>query len=378
MPGYWPYEDGDRRRIDRRAKRPVRRLSTLCIVGLLACGLAHSVPAHGQSVPIDGPSPSIWPSDDSTGPPAPWVNALQPRETSADPNSIPVDPRIALAGAEDPAAIDDPVYGPPRERPFRSVPDPERYNSFGSRVGTVKWEVAGIAAVLTAVNLPKDIDHGSGFHFHDEGLFGHDTDNVGVDKLAHAYNSYIFTDILYARMKRKTGGGFKSAMTAAALALGLAAYSEVYDGFEDSSGWSMQDVGFDILGAGFSVLRNSVPGLKDKLDYRLLLVPNRHFYTYEGKEHFRQQRFLLSLKLGGFETFHNGPLRFVELQAGYYARGFTPRERARGETPQRKPFVGIGINVGELLFGTSRSPVERGAKTFLNYIELPYTAVYAH
>lgn len=254
----------------------------------------------------------------------------------------------------------------------------EQYNSFGERVGAVKWETLGLAAFLTAVNLPKDLKHGSSFHFHDEGFFGRDTDNVGVDKFAHAYNSYVIAEGLYARMKRKTGGGFKSALTSGIIAMGLQAYGEVYDGVEKSSGWSMQDVAFNIMGAGFSILRNSVPGLQDKLDFRLLLIPNHQIYSFAGKEHFRQEHFLLALKLSGFETFDHSVLRFVELQAGYSARGFTPRERARGETPQRRPFVGIGINLGELLFDSPGSPVERAMKTGLNYIQLPYTAIYAH
>ena len=378
MPGYRPNEDDNRHCIGRCAGKWARSLSGPAILfSLLACGLAASTSARAQRILIENPASEAIPPDASAGLRTPWSDAILTPETSADPDPMRLDRRLAIASAEEPAPTSDPVYGPPSDRLPRSEPDRQRYNSFGSRAGTVKWELAGFVAALTAINLPKDIQHGSSFHFHNEGLFGHDTDNIGVDKLAHAYNIYVFSDILYARMKRKTGGGFKSALTSGLLALGLAAYSEVYDGFEDSSGWSMQDVGFDILGAGFSVLRNSVPGLSEKLDYRLLLVPNRHFYTHEGKEHFRQQHFLLSLKLAGFDAFHDSPLRFVELQAGYYARGFTPRERARGEMPQRKPFIGIGINVGELLFGSTRSPVWRATKSVLNYIELPYTAIYA-
>jgi len=311
------------------------------------------------------------------GAPAPDVVAdplppptIQLADMTGEGSDIPV---VSLGSVP---ATAEPIYGPPDGDPIAG-PDANlhRYDSFGRRVGAVKWELAGLVGVLTAVNLPKDLHHGSSFHFHDEGWFGRDTDNIGVDKLAHAYNSYLFAELLYARMKRKTGGGFRSALTASILAVGLQAYGEIYDGFEDSSGWSPQDTASSFVGAGFSLLRNSVPGLKEKLDFRLLLVPNSHFYSYEGKEHYRQEHFLLALKLAGFPALRKGPLRFVELQAGYYARGFTPRERARGETPQRKPFVGIGFNVGELL-RSSRSPVGRAAGSVLDYVQLPYTSAH--
>ncbi len=43
------------------------------------------------------------------------------------------------------------------------------------------------------------------------------------------------------------------------------------------------------------------------------------------------QRYLLALKLSGFERFSRTPLRLVELHAGYYARGFTKEEEDLGE-----------------------------------------------
>jgi uncharacterized protein YfiM (DUF2279 family) len=329
-------------------------------------GLAVSAPLHAQTVPADG-------------------STLPPLTIAPDPASAPeevaqsdwtaLDRRIALASTVDPSADGISLYGPSDgRRAKRPTYDPERYNTFGKRVGAVKWEFATVIALLTVANLPKDLDEGSSFHFHDEGLFGHDTDNVGVDKTDHAFNSYLYADIFYWRLKRKAGPGFQTALTAGVLSLAAEAYGEIYDGFEASSGWSMQDVMFDFAGAGFSVLRNSIPGLADKLDFRLLLTPNRHFYSYEGKEHYRQQKFLFALKLGGFETFQHTPLRFVDLEVGYYASGFTPREQARGDEPRRHPFIGVGLNVNELLFKHSDGWAGKAARSVLTYIQLPYTS----
>jgi uncharacterized protein YfiM (DUF2279 family) len=361
MPGSGRNARGQRGRIGRRG----RWLRWAAGTGLLAAVPCFPAIAEVQGAPsIDLASFTLPPQTRPTTPP----DAVE--GTEGDPI------RIARLDIAVPLSVADNSYGPPDDA--QALARQDRYRSFGSRVGAVKWEMALGIAALTAVNLPKDLHHGSGFHFHNEGWFGHDTDNVGVDKLAHAFNSYLYADILYARMARKTGGGLPSALTAGALAVGLQAYGEIYDGFEDSIGWSWQDTAFNFAGAGFSVLRNAVPGLKDKLDFRLEVTPNSHFYSHEGKEHFRQQHFLMALKLAGFDRFRETPLRLVELQVGYYARGFTPRERAEGDTPERRPFFGIGLNVGELLFATPRSGLTRAARTVLEYLQLPYTAVRIH
>jgi hypothetical protein len=143
-----------------------------------------------------------------------------------------------------------------------------------------------------------------------------------------------------------------------------------------TSGFSIQDVLFNTGGAAFSVARNTIPGLEKKLDFRLLLIPNSDIYTFKGKRHYEQQRFMLALKLAGFDGMERSPLRFVELHAGYHASGFTNEDRARGETPRRRIFVGVGVNLKELFFKSPRSPVGRAAGQVLDYLQLPYTAIH--
>jgi hypothetical protein len=153
-------------------------------------------------------------------------------------------------------------------------------------------------------------------------------------------------------------------------------YSELYDGIETDSGISVQDMTMNAAGAAFSMLRNTVPGLREKLDFRLLLIPNSSIYTRAGKRHYAQQRYLLALQLSGFERFEHTPLRLVELHAGYYASGFTHRDIARGKQPRRHLFFGIGLNVRELFFRSPRSTAGRIAGTALDYFQIPYTAAH--
>lgn len=291
-----------------------------------------------------------------------------------------LDEPAALTQADPPlSAPPPPVYGPPSPDKLPPEQDGSRYASFGSQVGAVKWEVIGLAGYMTAINVVKIARVGAQpFHFQDEGWFEKSTINLGVDKLTHAFNSYMLSDLLYYRIKRKTGDAPGSALTAAILASGLMAYSELFDAHKKSSGFSYQDIVANMAGAGFSVLRNEVPSLKEKVDFRMMVMPNSNFYTFTGTGHYAQQRFLLAMQFSGFKALEKTPLRFVELHAGYYASGFTARERERGERLDRRPFIGIGVNLQELFFKSPRSKVGRAARSVLDYVQVPYTAVHVH
>ncbi|MCU0732862.1 MAG: YfiM family protein [Hyphomonas sp.] len=250
------------------------------------------------------------------------------------------------------------------------------YASFGEDVKAIKWELAAVAGYYTATNVPKLFKDPRWPTVQNEGWFGRSTNNVGVDKLAHAYSTYVVSEILHARLRRKTGDAPGIEWTAAALASGIMLWSEAFDSIEPTSGWSWQDVTFNTLGAGFSVLRNSVPGLDRKLDFRLMIQPNEDIYTLSGKEHFRQQRYLFALKASGFKALENTPLRFVELHLGYRGDDFLNEDRAAGIVPKRHIFVGLGLNLRELLFKDARSRAGRAAGEVLDYFQPPYTAIH--
>jgi len=65
------------------------------------------------------------------------------------------------------------------------------------------------------------------------------------------------------------------------------------------------------------------------------------------------------------------------VQGGYYAQGFTHEEEVRGEPLRRRLFLGIGLNVTELLFPARPSRLGRAVKSALEYLQVPYTAVYS-
>lgn len=315
-------------------------ISAVVVAAVATSAPADAPPADSFAIPV---STAILPSIDS---------GSEGRDKTA-----PIGPQ------EDGADRGDPI-APARERV-----------SFGDRVGTVKWELAGSLAALTVLNVRTVSGETQGFRFVDEGYFGRDTGQIGVDKLAHAWNAYVFTDVLYKRMARKVGGGAKTAWTAAALGMGLQTYGEIFDGFHKGSGFSWQDMGFNAAGAGFSVLRHTVPGVATKIDYRTYFVPVDRPEGLGDPDRFEKQRFLFALKGAGFAGIRNTPLRFAELQLGYRGKYFSGTDRRIGLTPERRIFVGVGFNVAELFRGR-RGPVASVARSALEYVQLPYTSAH--
>ncbi len=213
------------------------------------------------------------------------------------------------------------------------------------------------------------------FHFSNEGWFGEDTYALGMDKLGHAYSTYLYADYFTQRIAHTTDNRTGAAVTGALLAFGVQTSVEVFDGFSSDYGFSKEDLIADGIGAGFSVLRNTVPELANKLDFRMEYINKGSLSDFNMFNDYEGQKYVLALKLSGFEQFEETPLRFVELQAGYFARGFSPAEKAAGAELRREPYFAIGLNLQELLDATPLKETTAGlaAHRTLEYIQVPYT-----
>lgn len=372
------------------------------LAGLALITCLPGTPAWAASAvaPLTSPAPSDDPVD-AAGPsfaalPGDWNLAdVGIARLPAEPDALPMLalPMLALPTSPSPSPSlleDSASYGPaadtasavspasPRPPLDRTGHVPREFAShrgFLQQVGSSKTEVAVMSGYVLAQGIPKLFRPTTGFHFKDEGWFGKDTQNVGMDKLTHAFNTYLIAEILHYRLHRNTGGSEGDALTAGILAAGLMALNEISDGIEPDSGYSMQDIAMNIAGATFSVLRNTVPGLKEKVAFKIEIVPNDQIYSRTGKPHYEQQRFMFSLKGAGFEQLESTPLKYLDLQLGYYASDFLNSDRDRGITPKQHLFVGVGLNLGELLFGKSRSRIGRAAYSVLDYVQLPYTSL---
>jgi hypothetical protein len=216
----------------------------------------------------------------------------------------------------------------------------------------------------------------TGFHFYREGWFGKSTGYGGIDKLGHAWSAHVMSDYLTWRLRSLGLDTYQSSITAALIS-GVAFLGvEIGDGFSHY-GASYEDFVASAVGIGFSFISNTVPGIKEKVDFRMQYLPTGRGDSL-GLGDYSGKKFLLAWKFSGFEAFKDGPLKYLELHTGYYTRGYNDWERVAGIAKERSPYVGIGLNLSELLLSRPElrdAPPASVARTLLRYIQVPYTYV---
>lgn len=201
-------------------------------------------------------------------------------------------------------------------------------------------------------------------HTDSEGWFGNDTSEGGADKVGHLYSTYLASHALSYLYESWCFERDDAALYGALTSWLIMGYMEFGDSFSDY-GFSNEDMVANTVGAlaGYFLYRH--PDLASKIDIRWEYgfdPQSSDFITdYENS------KYLLALKLNGFEALRKTPLRYLELHVGYYTRGFDDDDPDR----ERNVFVGIGLNLTDLLF---RNDFKRTA-TFFRYYQLPYTSV---
>ena len=251
------------------------------------------------------------------------------------------------------------------------------WNAAEEDLKSIKWEAAGTFAGITAIGVKSWKWGSSSFHFNSEHWFGKQTGSGGTDKLGHAFTSYTLTNAFAERLQAQGRTPERAALSAALLTQALMLYVEIFDGVSGDHGFSKEDFVMNALGTGLAYLRQTHPRIKDLIDYRMEYKPSgykgfRPLSDYEG------QKYLVALKLSGVKSLKDTPLKYVELQAGYYTRGFSKEAKKDGQERKRHGFVGIGVNLSQLVFG-SPEPQDKGyekaGRFFFEHIQLPYTAV---
>jgi predicted lipoprotein DUF2279 len=301
---------------------------------------------------------------------------------------------VGYAAGQTPApaqASSLPVKAPPqtRRKPKKPVlifdyidakPEPSTrpYSADIARqhVSTLSWDLAVLAAVGTTVGV-KEWGWGErSFHVTKEGWFGRHTEFGGIDKLGHAYSAQLMSDYITWRLRAAGYNGEESSITAAILTGVAFTAVELGDGFS-RYGASYEDLIASAAGIAFSYLGNNVPGLHDKVDFRMQYVPTMRSGDFVGAGDYDGKKFLLAWKLGGFDTFKDTPLRYFEIHTGYYTRGYTGAAVQTGNET-RTAYVGLGLNLTELLFsqpGLRDTDAGSVVRAFNKYFQLPYTYV---
>lgn len=250
-------------------------------------------------------------------------------------------------------------------------------STWAEDVKATKWESGAVVAGVTALGLTSwNWGSSKSFRFNPEGWFGEDTGSGGADKLGHAFTSYAMTNVLADRLVRQGRSPERAALSAAITTQAVMLYVEAFDGLSDDHGFAREDVVMNLLGTGLAYARTVNPNVRDLVDFRMEYQPSgykgfRPFSDYSG------QKFLFALKLGGFNALKETPFRFLELQTGYYTRGFSKAERDDGFDRSRHSFVGVGLNLTELLFGrraTQEPELKNAGRLFFEHIQIPHTA----
>lgn len=195
-----------------------------------------------------------------------------------------------------------------------------------------------------------------------EGWFGADTHAGGADKTGHFYMSYMLSELFQADFKRHNveNPGRKAALSAMA-AMTLV---ELGDATSDKYGFSSEDLLANTLGIATSWWLGENPIWDDRLDIRMEYWPSNGYNAkndavsdYSGMKH------LVALRADGFQKLRKTPLRWFELQAGYYTRGFRTFDEQSGRS--RHTYLGLGISLPVLAGKNSK------VGKLLSYVQPP-------
>ena len=202
-----------------------------------------------------------------------------------------------------------------------------------------------------------------------EGWFGRTTSSGGADKLGHFWTTYAGGH-LFSYLYRWWDFDDDTANTLGALSsLGVQTLMEVGDAFSGGFGFSYEDALMNVAGAGAAYVLGKYPSLARKIDFRFEYAPkNIGDITDDLFTDYENQRYLVALKLDGFDTFRDSYLSYLELHFGYYTRGFEEFNPGEPDNRRRNIFFGAGFNVSKLV----RNFVDVGV---FDYVQVPYTSV---
>ena len=216
-------------------------------------------------------------------------------------------------------------------------------------------------------------DYGShAFRTANEGWFDGDTPYGGADKLGHAFTCYALASV-YNRIYKSWGYSDDDAILMGATNSWLTmSLIEIGDGFSVSQGFSWQDEAMNALGASMAYLRHSVPAVRERVDFRWEWFPSPSVRNGERLDiltDYSGQKFLLAFKLDGWLQTGSPLMKALEVQVGYYTRGYVSHDERYFDGQHRYGYIGIGLNVTYLL---QRHTGHRAWGIF-DYYQMPYT-----
>lgn len=201
-------------------------------------------------------------------------------------------------------------------------------------------------------------------HMQSEGWFSEETKEGGSDKLGHFQFSYSLSHIMAYTYENWGYSRDDSAFYGALSSFGIMSWMELGDSFSEY-GFSYEDFVMNILGSVAGYYLYTCPSLSEKIDFRFEYIP--HFDTLDIFTDYDNSKFLLAIKLDGFESVTNKYLQYLEFHIGYYVR-----EESAGHKDGNL-YVGFGINLSKIFNDLSM----RKMSAVTRYIQVPYTYIEA-
>lgn len=199
-----------------------------------------------------------------------------------------------------------------------------------------------------------------------EGWFQNDTAYGGADKLGHIYSSYVITHGLSSLYDSWCFNNDDAAMYGALSSLAIVGYIEFGDSFSEF-GFSKEDMIANTIGIIYGYFSYKDTRLGNILDLRWEYKPNSDTFG-DFTTDYENSKYLLALKLNGFDFSHSSFLKHIEFHAGYYTRGFSDPDA----TKERNVFIGIGLNLTDFFRRRSYNKTA----TLFKYYQIPGTGLY--
>ncbi|MGH8677519.1 MAG: SDR family NAD(P)-dependent oxidoreductase [Burkholderiales bacterium] len=221
------------------------------------------------------------------------------------------------------------------------------------------------------------------FRTTDEGWFQADTEYGGADKIGHAFSNYVGTRLLTSMYQSFLYDRELALKLGTLTTLGTFTAIEIIDGYSERWKFSKEDFIMNVAGAGLGYFMETNPQWDAKIDFRLLYRRSQagsERSSFDPFTDYPGQTFVLAVKASGFQTLRqHGWLRYLEGVVGYNARGFATAQGVRIEEPTRSLYVGIALNLSEILndtvFRNSKgSRTQRTANGVLEFVQVPRTA----
>lgn len=201
--------------------------------------------------------------------------------------------------------------------------------------------------------------------------------NGAADKYGHLFGNYMGKR-LFTFLFRATGSSRNRANIEGAILMNITSLGgEMGDGFSPHYGFDPYDVLFNEIGILLAMLLDYSPFLDRIFAIKWEYFPSKYQRKrFDDPDHwdiatdYSDSKFLLTTKLGGIPYLSLTPFRYLNVDLGYYTRGF--RHSFLYDSRTRNLFLGVSANFtigfGDLLpAGYASSTLQ----TFFNYYHPP-------